>query len=46
MKKKNFYKLKISEDKYRIRGNKRGIGNKNQDSLIIWAINMENKKIL
>ena len=36
---------KISEDKYRIDGNKRWIGNGNRDLLVIWAKNTETKKI-
>lgn len=36
---------KIADDKYRIHGNKRWIGNGNRDLLIVWAKNTETKKI-
>lgn len=36
---------KISDDKYRIHGNKRWIGNGNRDLLIVWAKNTETKKV-
>lgn len=35
----------ISEDKYRLHGTKRWIGNGNRDLLIVWAKNTENKKV-
>ena len=36
---------KISDDKYRINGTKRWIGNGNRDLLIVWAKNTETKKV-
>jgi len=36
---------KISDDKYRIHGNKRWIGNGNRDLLVVWAKNTETKKV-
>jgi acyl-CoA oxidase len=35
----------LGDDKYRIHGDKRWIGNGNRDLLIIWAKNTENKKV-
>jgi len=36
---------KISDDKYRINGTKRWIGNGNRDLLVVWAKNTETKKV-
>ncbi len=36
---------KINANQYKINGNKRWIGNGNRDLVIIWARNVDNKKV-